>query len=138
MTDVLQDVKSRAVGVVVEAVFNHDDVVEIAVHVFGLVCFDAHVGLLAEPLPLAGERVVAIGGAVVVRGIHGRSRRWTCVCRGHDVGLAAGPGRAVSRAVGHAVYVYVRYLEQTAAVYVGVRRDVWRFEVNRAVQAASA
>jgi hypothetical protein len=46
-TNVSQDVESRAVGVVVEAVLDYDDVVEVAVHVFGLVCFDAHFGLFA-------------------------------------------------------------------------------------------
>jgi hypothetical protein len=74
-TNVLRDAESRAVSVVVEAVLDYDDVVEVAVHVFRLVCFDAHFGFFAESLPFAGERIIAVGGAITVGGVCSRSGR---------------------------------------------------------------
>jgi hypothetical protein len=74
-TDVPGDVESRAVSVVVKAVLDYDDAVEVAVHVLGFVCFDAHFGLFAESLPLAGERIIAVGGAITVGGVCSRSGR---------------------------------------------------------------
>lgn len=97
-----QDSESRAVSIAFEIVFDHDGVLYIVADVFGLVGFDAHFELLAESLPLAGERIIAISNVVAIGRVDDGTRRRGFVCCGHDVGAAALPGLAVSRRVVHA------------------------------------
>ena len=74
----VEDFESRAVwiSIAVEIIFvlDHDGVVQIATHVFGLVGFDAQFWLLADPLSFARERVIAVSGVVAVWGVDGGSR----------------------------------------------------------------
>jgi hypothetical protein len=100
------DLEGATVSVALVVVFDHDGVVQIITHVFGFVGFDAHFGLFAEPLPLAGEGIIAVCSvvavAVAVGCIDDCARRRRFVCWRHDVGPAALPGNAVSRRIVHA------------------------------------